>query len=78
VREENDFFGQTVQLAARICDKANANETFITPSVHDLCQSHAFAFTEAGSYALKGIDEPVTAYAVGWHPATTSPGQADS
>ncbi|NQV98286.1 MAG: hypothetical protein HQ483_01200 [Rhodospirillales bacterium] len=71
VREEDDFFGQTVQLAARICDKAGENEIFVTPSVHDLCQTHAFKFTSAGAYALKGIDQPVTAYAVDWqHPKT--------
>lgn len=66
VREEDDFFGQTVQLAARICDKADEREIYITPSVHMLCIDHAFDLTEAGQYELKGIDEPVQAYAVNW------------
>jgi adenylate cyclase len=64
VREEDDFFGQTVQLAARICDKADTGQIFITQSVRDLCQSHAFDMAETGPYALKGIDEPVVAYKV--------------
>ncbi len=66
VREEDDFFGQTVQLAARICDKADEQEIYITPSVHSLCADHAFEFMLAGEYELKGIDEPVQAYAVRW------------
>lgn len=66
VREEDDFFGQTVQLAARICDKADENEIYITPSVHELCAGHAFEMSEAGTYELKGIDEPVIAHAVRW------------
>lgn len=71
VREEDDFFGQAVQLAARICDKADESEIYITPSVQELCVSHAFELSEAGRYALKGIDEPVTAYAVGWQQSDT-------
>ncbi len=66
VREEDDFFGQTVQLSARICDKADEGEIYITPSVYDFCSGHAFTLTKAGIYELKGIDEPVQAYAVDW------------
>ncbi len=67
VREEDDIFGHTVQLAARICDKADEREIYITPSVFDLCSDHAFDIGVAGHYELKGIDEPVRAYAVNWH-----------
>lgn len=73
VREEDDFFGQTVQLAARICDKADTDEIYITPSVYELCQGHAFELSEAGSHVLKGIDDPVLAHAVGWRVAEQRP-----
>lgn len=66
VREEDDFFGQTVQLSARICDKADEGEIYITPSVYEFCSGHTFTITEAGVYELKGIDVPVQAYAVAW------------
>ena len=77
VREEDDFFGQTVQLAARICDKADEREIYITPSVHALCADHAFDLTEAGQYELKGIDEPVQAYVVSWQKDASQTVQAE-
>ncbi len=64
VREEDDFFGQTVQLAARICDKAESGQILITGSVRDLCKDNAFNLLESGPFELKGIDHPVIAFTV--------------
>jgi adenylate cyclase len=66
VREENDIYGAAVQLSARTCDKAGAGQIYATRSVRDLTQGHDIAYTEAGLFAMKGIDGDVALYEVGW------------
>ena len=66
VEEEDDFFGTTVQLSARVCDKADAEQIFVTQSVRDLVTGHSIQFREAGSHDMKGIDKPVPVYEVMW------------
>ena len=66
IREEEDYFGTAVQLAARVCDKADAGQIFVTASVRDLCQGHKFAFEKAGDYELKGIEGTVPLFNVAW------------
>ncbi len=34
--------------------------------VRELCAGKTFAFTSVGEVTLKGFDEPVALYAVGW------------
>ncbi|MDA0998762.1 MAG: hypothetical protein O2944_11210, partial [Proteobacteria bacterium] len=76
VQEEDDFFGTTVQLAARVCDKAAAGEVFVTDNVRVLSQGQGLEFEDAGQYPLKGIPQPVTLYRVLWLLAN-SLGEAD-
>jgi len=66
VQEEDDFFGTTVQLSARVCDKADAEQIFVTQSVRDLVTGHSIQFREAGNFDMKGIDKPVPVYEVVW------------
>ncbi|MCF3630378.1 adenylate/guanylate cyclase domain-containing protein [Thalassospiraceae bacterium LMO-SO8] len=66
VQEEDDFFGTTVQLSARVCDKADADQIFITQSVRDLVTGHSIQFREAGNFDMKGIEKPVPVYEVVW------------
>ncbi len=66
VQEEDDFFGTTVQLSARVCDKAGATEIFVTDNVRELTKGHGFALEDAGEFELKGIPRPVTLYRVDW------------
>ena len=66
VEEEDDFFGTTVQLSARVCDKADAEQIYITQSVKDLVTGHSIQFREAGAHEMKGIDKPVPVYEVIW------------
>ncbi|MEP1028049.1 MAG: adenylate/guanylate cyclase domain-containing protein, partial [Alphaproteobacteria bacterium] len=53
VQEEDDFFGTTVQLSARVCDKADAEQIFITQSVRDLVTGHSIQFRDAGNFDMK-------------------------
>lgn len=64
--EENDLFGQTVQLASRICGQAHANEIYVSSVVKELSSGKKHTFKPLGSFSLKGIDEPQTLYEVVW------------
>jgi adenylate cyclase len=62
VEEEDDFFGTTVQVAARVCDKADTGEVFVTDNVRELAGSHQLQFEDAGQYEMKGVPQPLTLY----------------
>lgn len=64
VQEEDDFFGTTVQLAARVCDKAGEGEIFITDNVRELSKSQGITVAEAGKFEMKGVPQPMTLYRV--------------
>lgn len=64
VQEEDDFFGTTVQLAARVCDKADEGETFVTDNVRELSKGQGIRFKDAGKYEMKGVPHPMTLYKV--------------
>ncbi|GEM_PF-895370 len=66
VEEEDDFFGTTVQLSARVCDKADSEQIFVTQSVRDLVTGHSIQFRDAGNFEMKGIEKPVPVYEVAW------------
>lgn len=60
--EDNDLFGSTVQMAARVCDAAETDGVLVTNIVRELCTGKSIKFKEAGKYGMKGIDGPVTLY----------------
>ncbi len=60
--EENDLFGSTVQMAARICDAADTDKILVSNIIRELSQGKSINFNEAGKYAMKGIEGPVTLY----------------
>lgn len=64
VEEEDDFFGTTVQIAARVCDKAGTGEVFVTENVRDLSLGQGIHFEEAGAYEMKGVPEPMRLFRV--------------
>ncbi len=64
VQEEDDFFGTTVQLAARVCDKADEGEIFVTDNVQELCKGQGIRLKDAGKYEMKGVPHPMTLYKV--------------
>jgi len=67
IMEENDLFGTTVQLSARICDKADAGEIFVSGATKAICQgSNEFFFTEHSQVELKGFKEPISLFKVVW------------
>ena len=56
IAENGDLFGTTVQLAARICDKAVTDGVFVSQLVKDLSQGRA-EFENKGAFELKGVKE---------------------
>jgi adenylate cyclase len=53
--QEGDYFGQTVNLSARIADYARANEVLVTQAVADASQDGGVTFDEIGPVELKGV-----------------------
>ena len=57
-----DFFGSTVQLAARLCMQAAPGQTLVSSSVAELCGHRQL--TDVGELTLKGFPNAVRAHAV--------------
>ncbi|HJV14250.1 MAG TPA: adenylate/guanylate cyclase domain-containing protein, partial [Propionibacteriaceae bacterium] len=69
VTERNDLFGATVQLAARLCSRADPGGILVASAVHDLALGKGFAFRNRGRLRLKGFDSPMAAFEVVWQPS---------
>jgi class 3 adenylate cyclase len=66
VERDNDIFGSTVQLAARLCSHAQPEEILVSNVVAELCIGKGLAFRALGEVSLKGFDRPVQVHAVDW------------
>jgi len=66
IEEEGDLFGATVILAARIAAQAQGGEILASLAVRELCAGKGFLFADTGEVTLKGFEEPVRLFAVGW------------
>ena len=59
VAESNDLFGLAVQMAARICDIAQADAILVSREIKDNCADAELVFEPMGFEKLKGFSEPV-------------------
>jgi class 3 adenylate cyclase len=59
IARDSDYFGRTVNIAARVVAQAQADQVVVTEDVRSLCGSNGIRFEPLGSVALKGITEPV-------------------
>jgi class 3 adenylate cyclase len=71
VTERDDLFGAAVQLAARLCARAEPGSILVSGAVHDLAVGKGFAFRSRGRLRLKGFDEPVSVWEVDWRAMTS-------
>ena len=62
IEKQNDFFGQTVQLAARICGAADGNEARFSSDLIDQSVLSS-SFRTCGNVKLKGIAKAVALHA---------------
>ena len=66
VGHHNDFFGATVQLAARLCAQAQPGQILCSQVVADLCVGKNLRFRECDPVLLKGFQETVAVRYVDW------------
>jgi class 3 adenylate cyclase len=64
VEKHGDFFGSTVQLAARLCAQAQPDQIVVSNAVVELCIGKGLRFQDLGELSLKGFDRAVRAHAV--------------
>ncbi len=70
VEREHDLFGATVQLAARLCAHAQADQILVSNVVAELCVGKARPFKDLGDVLLKGFSHPIRVQVVEWSAAT--------
>ena len=72
IQEDNDLFGTTVQMSARIVDKAQADEIFVSEVVRGICAGKSIQFNNRGTYPMKGFSEDPTLFEVVWSQAAAA------
>ena len=66
VEHHSDLFGSTVQLAARLCSRAQPEQILVSNVVAELCIGKGLLFHDLGEVSLKGFERPVRVHAVEW------------
>jgi adenylate cyclase len=59
VFQDGDYFGRTVNLAARIAEYARPGEVLVSQEVVDAADGAPVTFTELGPVQLKGVSDPL-------------------
>jgi adenylate cyclase len=65
IQEEDDLFGSTVQLSARVCAATDSDQILCTQSVKDLA-GPVGTFVDGGTHSLKGFKEKFQLWEVVW------------
>jgi class 3 adenylate cyclase len=69
VEQNNDLFGSTVQLASRLCTRAQPEQILVSNAIAELCIGKGLLFEDLGELVLKGFSYPVRAHAAAWRQA---------
>ena len=73
--KDGDYFGMPAIEAARLCDKAPADGILASPATKMLAgRVEGARFESVGEIELKGIPEPMEAFAVVWEPLAEESG----
>jgi adenylate cyclase len=64
VFQEGDYFGRTVNIAARISEYARPGEVLASQEVVDAADLDGVVFTAIGPIELKGVSKPLTLHSV--------------
>jgi len=67
VFQEGDYFGRTVNIAARIAEYARPGEVLVSQEVVDAADGEPVTFTEIGPVELKGVSGPLRLYTARRH-----------
>ena len=66
VKDHNDLFGSTVQLASRLCSEAEANGIIVSGFARELCQEDATRFVALGERRFKGFADKAQVFRFEW------------
>ncbi len=66
IAEDDDLFGTSINLAARICDHAQPGQIVASNVVRELAAGKDFLFADLGETALRGFEDPVKLWEVRW------------
>jgi len=66
IAEGQGLFGATVQLAARLCERAQGDQILVSSVIKELCLGKKLPFKDRGKRRMKGFDRPVRVYEVEW------------
>jgi class 3 adenylate cyclase len=66
IAEDDDLFGTSVNLAARICDHAEAGQILAANVVRELAAGKQFLFADLGETELRGFEDPVKLWELRW------------
>ena len=69
IAEDDDLFGSSVILAARIADQAKGGEIVLANVVRELAAGKGFLFADRGEVVLRGFEDPVRLYELKWEEA---------
>jgi adenylate cyclase len=64
VFQGRDYFGRTVNVAARIAEFARPGELLVSRDVAEATELGGVTFTQIGPIDLKRVSEPMTLYSV--------------
>ena len=79
LHEEDDYFGDPVIEAARLCAQAEGGQILVAEWVKALAGRRvSFSFEARGALSLKGIPEAVETLSLSWEPVADEPEAADS
>jgi adenylate cyclase len=70
VFQDGDYFGRTVNVAARIVAKAGPGQVLVSDAVVAVAEGDGLAFTEIGPAELKGVASPVILHEAARSPST--------
>jgi adenylate cyclase len=66
VAQGGDYFGRTVNLAARIAARAGAGQVLVSQSVVEAASPEGVAFVDVGEVRLKGFTGPTRLLEACW------------
>lgn len=61
IERDNDFFGTTVNLAARLCAYAAPGTVLVANGIAEMCLGKGMKFADVQRAELKGFDEAIPA-----------------
>ncbi len=64
--DEQDLFGTSVDLAARICDRAEPGQILVSDVVRQLAAGKPFLFSDLGRVTMRGFEDPINLWEVNW------------